>query len=86
MNKQCKVTNNKTGVGQYFNKTEMSRFFREKNKQVKCTSSYTDECFSETPIQDYMNVDRLSILDVLFILFSTFAIAITLFLLIKSII
>ena len=86
MNKQCKVTNNKTGVVQYFNKTEMSRFFREKNKQVKCTSSYTDECFSETPIQDYMNVDRLSILDVLFIINTMFALSILSYLLIKSII
>ena len=81
---QYKLTNRISGVSETLNHEQVMDRIRK--SKVNFEFIYSKEFVSHTPIQDYMNEDRLSILDVMFITLSTFAIAIATFLLINSII
>ena len=79
-----KITNRISGATENLNQEELIERIKKSNGNFAFI--YSKELLSSTPIQDYMNEDRLSILDVMFITLSTFAIAIATFLLINSII
>ena len=79
-----KITNRISGVSETLNYKQVQDRIEKSKGSFFFIYSY--KIVSQTPIQDYMNEDRLSILDVMFITLSTFAIAIATFLLINSII
>jgi hypothetical protein len=81
---QYKLTNRISGDTENLNQKQLENRIRKSKGNFAFI--YSKELLSPTPIQDYMNEDRLSILDVMFITLSTFAIAIATFLLINSII
>lgn len=82
--KQYKLTNRISGVSETLNHEQIMD--RKRKSKGNFEFIYSKEFISTTPIQDYMNEDRLSIIDVLFIINTMFAFTILSYLLIKSII
>jgi len=81
---QYKLTNRISGVIENLNQKQLENRIRKSSGNFAFI--YSKELISPTPIQDYINEDRLSILDVLFIINTMFALSILSYLLIKSII
>jgi hypothetical protein len=81
---QYKLTNRISGATENLNQKQLEN--RIKKSSGNFAFIYSKELISPTPIQDYMNQDRLSALDVIAILLCTFALAVGNFLLLKSII
>ena len=79
-----KITNRISGVSETLNYEQVQDRIEKSKGSFFFIYSY--KIVSSTPIQDYMNEDRLSILDVMFIALCTFALSIATFLLINSII
>ena len=81
---QYKITNRVSGTSETMNHEQIC------NRIITCKGNFSDiyskEYISPTPIQDKFNVNRFSILDVLWGLNTMLALSILSYLLIKSII